>query len=188
MHTILTLDSFRDKTRSFNSLLLTFVISLSSLHTPQSSNGHPRRQLLARSFLLFLPAPPSASDAHPNALCLQLRARLLLSYSRSRKIPPLLLLALLKTCRKLTSESSGPSRSSSSSISNFKQSPAFKYCSILAITFLSRAFQLLPCTSMVGNCTSSIDECELCRGAGGIILLLEVGSAFTGAPSSLISS
>ena len=131
----------------------------------------------------------SASDAHPDALCLQLRARLLLSYSRSRKIPPLLLFAFHKICRKLTSESSGPSRSSSSSIYNFKQSPAFKYCSILAINLSfhehSSCFLVPPRLATAHPRSTSA---SFCRGVGGIMLLLEVGSAFTGAPSSLISS
>ena len=66
---------------------------------------------------------------------------------------------------KLTSESCGPSRSSSSSISNFKQSLALRYCFIFAITVLSRALRLLPCTSIsVCHCISSIEECELCCG------------------------
>ena len=87
---------------------------------------------------------------------------------RISKIPPPLLLAFLKVYLKLTSESSGPSRSYSSSISSFIQPLSFRCCSIFAIPVLSRAFQLLPWTSIsVCHCIASIDECGLCCGVGG---------------------
>ena len=81
---------------------------------------------------------------------------------------------------RLTSESSGPIKNSSSSISTFRRSHASKF-SMFAITVLPRGVQLLPCTSIsVCHCVSPIDECELCCGVGRIILLLQGGGAFTG--------
>ena len=59
---------------------------------------------------------------------------------------------------------------------HFQTFTCFRIFSIFAITVLPQAVQLLPCTSIsVCHCVSSIEECELCCGVGGIILLLDAG-------------
>ena len=98
-----------------------------------------------------------------------------------------LFLASSKIRLKSTSESSGPSRDSNSSTSTFILSPFSRYCLVLAMIVLSRAFQIWSST-WICHFFSSYDECELSSGVGGIILLLESGGEFAGELSYAISS
>ena len=88
-------------------------------------------------------------------------------------------LASSRMLPKSTSVSCGPIRDYNSSTSNYKNfSLSSKYCFVCAMTVLSFALHIWSSTSKF-TCSSSNDEYEFCNGAGGLILLLDNGGAFT---------
>ena len=109
-------------------------------------------------------------------------------------------LAFSAMCLMSTSNSSGPSgQSSSSSMSSSRLSLLSKYCTILAVTAVSRAVHRCwppyPIPQLQYSWSSSSlrkgvllgGGHGLCCGVGGTIFLPVAGAAFKGAPSKFIS-
>ena len=150
MRTFPTLDSSGGRTCSFNSLVLTprlryppktSTFSLQSIHMSLSNFDQPHRHLPTRSFLPFPPAPPLAFDTAKCSPCpfeLQISKMLHPSSSHTSGYASYLPLSLLDQA-----ETPAPQFRPLCCLSF-----SVRYCSILAITVLSRAFhRCCPSTS-----------------------------------------